>query len=56
LIGGRICDLYERKRIDLLVYAFGALWIAFAPREKGEDLAEGSGRFTRDPATAGARS
>jgi len=33
LIGGRICDLYGRKRIyqyDLLVYAFGILWIIFA--------------------------
>jgi inositol transporter-like SP family MFS transporter len=33
LIGGRICDLYGRKRIyqyDLLLYAFGALWIVFA--------------------------
>src|ERR671917_2479464 len=32
-IGGRICDLYGRKRIyqyDLLLYAFGALWIVFA--------------------------
>ena len=33
----------------------GAVGILFAPREKGEDLAEGSGRFTRDPATAGER-
>ncbi|MBN2909744.1 MFS transporter [Polycladomyces sp. WAk] len=33
LIGGRICDLFGRKRIyswDLLVYAFGMLWIIFA--------------------------
>ena len=33
LIGGRICDLLGRKRIyqwDLLLYAFGALWIIFA--------------------------
>jgi inositol transporter-like SP family MFS transporter len=33
LIGGRICDLWGRKRIyqyDLLLYAFGALWIVFA--------------------------
>lgn len=33
LIGGRICDLLGRKRIyqyDLLVYAFGILWIVFA--------------------------
>ncbi|WEH07655.1 MFS transporter [Alicyclobacillus fastidiosus] len=33
LIGGRICDLFGRKRIyswDLLVYAFGILWIIFA--------------------------
>ena len=33
LIGGRICDLLGRKRIyqwDLLLYAFGALWIVFA--------------------------
>ena len=33
LIGGRICDLYGRKKIyqyDLLLYAFGALWIVFA--------------------------
>jgi MFS transporter, SP family, inositol transporter len=33
LIGGRICDRYGRKKIyqyDLLLYAFGALWIIFA--------------------------
>ena len=33
LIGGRICDLWGRKKIyqyDLLLYAFGALWIVFA--------------------------
>ena len=33
LIGGRVCDLLGRKRIyqwDLLVYAFGVLWIVFA--------------------------
>lgn len=33
LVGGRICDLLGRKRIyqwDLLLYAFGALWIVFA--------------------------
>ncbi|WP_206922598.1 MFS transporter [Alicyclobacillus suci] len=33
LIGGRICDVYGRKKIyawDLLVYAFGILWIVFA--------------------------
>jgi inositol transporter-like SP family MFS transporter len=33
LVGGRICDLFGRKRIyqyDLLLYAFGALWIIFA--------------------------
>lgn len=33
LIGGRICDRLGRKRIyqwDLLLYAFGALWIIFA--------------------------
>ncbi|GMA58113.1 MFS transporter [Alicyclobacillus sacchari] len=33
LIGGRICDVYGRKKIyawDLLVYAFGILWIIFA--------------------------
>lgn len=33
LIGGRLCDQYGRKRIyqwDLLVYAFGLLWIIFA--------------------------
>ncbi len=33
LIGGRICDLWGRKKIyqyDLLLYAFGALWIIFA--------------------------
>jgi inositol transporter-like SP family MFS transporter len=33
LIGGRICDLLGRKKIyqwDLLMYAFGTLWIVFA--------------------------
>ena len=33
LIGGRICDLFGRKKIyqyDLLLYGFGALWIVFA--------------------------
>ena len=33
LIGGRVCDLFGRKKIyqyDLLLYAFGALWIVFA--------------------------
>jgi MFS transporter, SP family, inositol transporter len=33
LVGGRICDLFGRKKIyqyDLLLYAFGALWIVFA--------------------------
>ena len=33
LIGGRICDLLGRKKIyqwDLLLYAFGVLWIVFA--------------------------
>jgi inositol transporter-like SP family MFS transporter len=33
LAGGRICDLLGRKRIyqwDLLLYAFGTLWIIFA--------------------------
>jgi inositol transporter-like SP family MFS transporter len=33
LIGGRICDLLGRKRIyqwDLLLYAFGTLWIVLA--------------------------
>ncbi|MFB5189197.1 MFS transporter [Alicyclobacillus fastidiosus] len=33
LLGGRICDLFGRKRIyswDLLVYAFGLLWIICA--------------------------
>lgn len=33
LIGGRLCDLFGRKKIyiwDLLVYAFGLLWIIFA--------------------------
>lgn len=33
LVGGRVCDLFGRKRIyqyDLLLYAFGALWIVFA--------------------------
>ena len=34
LVGGRICDLFGRKKIyqwDLLLYAFGTLWIVFAP-------------------------
>ena len=33
LVGGRICDLLGRKKIyqwDLLLYAFGVLWIIFA--------------------------
>jgi MFS transporter, SP family, inositol transporter len=33
LVGGRICDLLGRKKIyqwDLLLYAFGTLWIIFA--------------------------
>jgi MFS family permease len=33
LIGGRLCDLYGRKRIyqfDMLFYAFGMLWLVFA--------------------------
>ncbi len=33
LIGGRVCDRLGRKKIyqwDLLLYAFGALWIVFA--------------------------
>ena len=33
LIGGWLCDRYGRKRIyqwDLLLYAFGLLWIIFA--------------------------
>ena len=33
LVGGRVCDLFGRKRIyqwDLLLYAFGTLWIVFA--------------------------
>ena len=36
LIGGRICDLLGRKKIyqwDLLLYAFGTLWIVFASQE-----------------------
>ena len=36
LIGGRICDLLGRKKIyqwDLLLYAFGTLWIVFAFQE-----------------------
>jgi inositol transporter-like SP family MFS transporter len=36
LIGGRICDLFGRKKIyqwDLLLYAFGTLWIIFAVQE-----------------------
>src|SRR3954469_23832449 len=34
LIGGWLCDRLGRKRIyqwDLLIYAFGLLWIIFAP-------------------------
>jgi MFS transporter, SP family, inositol transporter len=42
--------------LALMLIVSGTVGILFAPREKGEDLAEGSGRFTRDPATAGARS
>lgn len=33
LIGGRLCDMFGRKRIyqwDMLLYAFGVLWIVFA--------------------------
>jgi MFS transporter, SP family, inositol transporter len=33
LVGGRLCDLFGRKRIyqwDMLLYAFGVLWIMFA--------------------------
>ncbi len=33
LIGGRLCDLFGRKRIyqyDMLFYAFGMLWLIFA--------------------------
>lgn len=33
LVGGRLCDLFGRKRIyqwDMLLYAFGVLWIIFA--------------------------
>lgn len=33
LIGGRLCDRFGRKRIyqwDMLLYAFGVLWIVFA--------------------------
>ena len=36
LIGGRVCDLLGRKKIyqwDLLMYAFGTLWIIFAANE-----------------------
>ena len=36
LIGGRVCDLLGRKKIyqwDLLMYAFGTLWIIFAAQE-----------------------
>ena len=36
LIGGRVCDLLGRKKIyqwDLLMYAFGTLWIVFATQE-----------------------
>src|ERR1700748_2730780 len=33
LIGGRLCDIYGRKKIyqyDMLFYAFGMLWLVFA--------------------------
>jgi MFS transporter, SP family, inositol transporter len=33
LVGGRLCDLFGRKRIyqyDMLFYAFGMLWLVFA--------------------------
>lgn len=33
LVGGRLCDMYGRKRIyqyDMLFYAFGMLWLVFA--------------------------
>ncbi|MDB5477303.1 MAG: transporter [Phenylobacterium sp.] len=33
LIGGRLCDMYGRKKIyqyDMLFYAFGMLWLVFA--------------------------
>ncbi len=33
LVGGRLCDLYGRKKIyqyDMLFYAFGMLWLVFA--------------------------
>src|SRR5690242_10120668 len=33
LIGGRLCDLFGRKRIyqyDMLFYAFGMMWLVFA--------------------------
>src|SRR6266496_1445495 len=33
LIGGRLCDLFGRKKIyqfDMLFYAFGMLWLIFA--------------------------
>src|SRR3546814_1573959 len=33
LIGGRLCDLFGRKKIyqyDMLFYAFGMLWLVFA--------------------------
>jgi len=33
LIGGRLCDLFGRKKIyqyDMLVYSFGMLWLVFA--------------------------
>jgi inositol transporter-like SP family MFS transporter len=33
LIGGRLCDVYGRKKIyqwDMLLYAFGVLWIVFS--------------------------
>jgi MFS transporter, SP family, inositol transporter len=42
--------------LALMLIVSGTVGILFAPREKREDLAEGSARFTRDPATAGARS
>jgi inositol transporter-like SP family MFS transporter len=33
LVGGRLCDVYGRKKIyqwDMLLYAFGVLWIVFS--------------------------
>src|SRR5580698_5008046 len=33
LVGGRLCDIFGRKRIyqyDMLFYAFGMLWLVFA--------------------------